>query len=147
MDLILLYREVQELKFTNDYDPKMKMTSTQAKFMQYRFGPLVMEAANEIAQLRSQDVLNIMVNKLPAGVYVNTHVDPLPATKYQGPLPHVERWHLPIVTDLKCLLSGEHLVNGFWHGPIRYWEPHDVQGGQYDRIHLVVDLDTPVRIE
>lgn len=123
------------------------MTSTQAKYgIESFFGPLVIEAVQEIATLRKQSVLNIMVNKLPAKVYIDPHVDPLPATKHQGALPRLERWHLPIVTDPKCLLNGEHLEPGFWHGYVKYWEPHDVQGGDFDRIHLLVDLDTPTRI-
>jgi len=147
LDLKSLAVEASDLRYHHGYDKRMLMTSTQSRYgIENFFGPLVRAAAQEISTIRGQSILNIMVNKLPKNTYIDPHIDPLPATKHQGPLPRLERWHLPIITDPKCLLNDEHLELGYWHGYVKYWEWHDVQGGEFDRIHLLVDLDTPERL-
>ncbi len=105
----------------------------------------------EIGALRNQPILHAMINKLPPGVIVPNHTDTLAPTR-QGQRPFLERWHLPIATNDGCffwdLRNGHHhMALGSWHGPVPYWIEHAVENtGETERIHLVVDLDTPERI-
>lgn len=140
VDLGKLRAECEALPFSRRYDPQVDMSSTQGAGVASFFGPAAREAMNEIAELRGQPVLHVMCNRLLPQVYVPHHVDYLPRSR-QGITPRVERWHLPITTDVGALVNGEHLEVGYWHGPVKYWELHDVQGGCAPRIHLIVDLD------
>ncbi len=140
LDLGALWVETELLPYSHKYDKRVEMSSTQGAGVNPMFGPRVREAVAEIEFLRGVRVLHVQVNRIQPGVYVDWHVDPLPPSR-QGSLPRVERWHLPVRTDPLCLLSGEHLCAGYWHGPVKYWEPHDVQGGQFARTHIIVDLD------
>ena len=91
----------------------------------------------EIETLRSKVVRHVMLNKLTPGVIVPKHCDP--GERF-------ERWHLPIKTNRDCWYwdarTGRiYLAPGFWHGPVEYWEEHQVGNeGATDRVHLVVDL-------
>lgn len=107
----------------------------------------------EIAFLRGgQRPLNLMINKLAPGVHVPPHRDWLRPTQYQAESPTVERWHLPIQTAPGALFwheghKTEYFEPGVWVGPIPYWLMHSVvNDSPIERIHIVVDLDTPVRI-
>lgn len=112
--------------------------------------PLVQAALQELARLRNTPALHIMVNLLPPGVVVGTHRDWLLPTKHQPQTPTLERWHLPLTTNHQATFwdedNGEtHMDLGFWWGPVPYWLKHSVRNlGGGDRLHLVVDLDTPV---
>lgn len=111
--------------------------------------PALMDALEEIKELRDRDVLHIMVNRLLPGVDVPVHRDFLLPTPLQNRKhPTIERWHLPVVTNDGCLWWDEftgnvHFPLGMWTGPVPYWTRHKVcNNGQTERIHLVVDLDT-----
>lgn len=113
--------------------------------------PTLAAAVREIELLRGQRALHVMVNKLPPGTIVPVHSDTLAPTR-QGERPRVERWHLPLKTNPNCYFWDEsdlwmHMALGSWWGPVPYWLPHSVENtGTADRIHLVVDLDTPERV-
>ena len=113
----------------------------------------ILKAIAEISDLRKQKTLHLMINILPGGVSVPEHTDTLLSTKLQGPAPRVERWHLPIVTNKNVFWWDEqdgewHMPIGHWYGPMPYWLKHKVANfGHEDRVHLVVDLDTPQRVE
>lgn len=108
----------------------------------------LIEALDELAWIREQKVLWVMINKLPPDTIVPVHTDTLLPTQ-QGKLPRLERWHLPIVTNPDCYFWDEHhkwthFALGSWWGPVPYWLNHSVENtGQTERIHVVVDLDTP----
>lgn len=97
--------------------------------------------AAEIAQACNRKALHQMINILPPGCNVSEHKDPL-----IPPNVYLERWHLPIKTNLMSFLSENNrsywLETGFWHGPLNYWESHSVRNnGSTERVHLIVDLD------
>lgn len=114
--------------------------------------PILKSLVLEIALFRDQPPLNLMVNKLGPGVRVANHRDWIHPTRHQGKWPTVERWHFPVVTNLEawfwCEAKGfVHFEAGYWTGPVPYWDLHGVQNfGTTDRIHVVVDLDTPTRV-
>lgn len=105
----------------------------------------------EIGELRKQAILHAMINKLPPGVMVPRHTDTLAPTS-QGERPRVERWHLPITSNADCLFWDDNfgftrMQPGSWWGPVPYWREHAVENtGRTERVHLVVDLDTPRRV-
>jgi hypothetical protein len=109
------------------------------------------EIYDEIFKFRNQKPINLMINKLPPGITVPVHRDFLPPTR-QGEHPVLERWHLVLKTNDKSFFWGEttgnrHLEYGYWWGPIPYWKNHNIyNNGEADRIHIVVDLDSPIRI-
>lgn len=113
----------------------------------------IMEALREIANLRKQEVLHVMINKLPPNVIVPNHTDTLTPTR-QGERPRVERWHLPITSNEGCFFWDDNfgftrMLLGSWWGPVPYWLEHAVENtGQTERVHIVVDLDThePVKL-
>lgn len=114
--------------------------------------PTIAAAISEIAALRGLPPVNLMVNRLAPGVDVPVHRDWLLPTPMQLHKPTVERWHLPISTnpDAQFWERGvgyTHMPLGVWGGPVRYWNYHSVRNfGTTERVHLVVDLDSPVRM-
>lgn len=114
--------------------------------------PLVRAAIQEISAMRGLPALHVMVNKLPPGVVVPVHRDWLPPTRAQPRTPTLERWHLPIQTNDRAFWWDEDrgplsMETGYWYGPVPYWRKHQVWNlGDEERVHLVVDLDSPVAI-
>jgi hypothetical protein len=108
-------------------------------------------ALREVSDWRKQPILNVMVNRLAPGITVPVHRDWIRPTRHQPDRPCVERWHLPILTNEECMvwvdeIGFDHYRLGVWSGPIQYWREHYVENtGATERVHLVVDLDTPVR--
>lgn len=100
--------------------------------------------AAEIGKWVNKKPIYLMINNLPPGITVPWHNDPMPEK--------VERWHLPLTTNDKCLFEVQsviqecphksyHMTLGKWWGPIRYWTKHRVSnGGTTERYHIVVDL-------
>lgn len=111
--------------------------------------PYIKVSILEISELRDQQPLHIMINRLKPGVEVPIHRDYILPTQTQRYQPCVERWHLPISSNDRCGWWDEDSGNqypklGEWFGPVPYWIPHKVWNfGTTDRIHLVIDLDTP----
>lgn len=122
-------------------------------------GGIWLEAAMDIARCFERNEIQISWAKtwIPAHAMVNIilpggdsglHVDPEPPLPQptDGYMGHFFRWHLPLVTNKDCWIEqdGEeraHLAQGFWHGPIRYWQPHRVvNAGTKPRTHLIIDL-------
>lgn len=115
--------------------------------------PPIVKSLEEIERITGLSVLHVMVNRLKPGVVVPVHRDFLrPTPLQQRNHPTIERWHLPVVTNNECLWWGEdtgfvHFPKGEWMGPVPYWRKHQVLNqGDFERIHLVVDLDTPIHI-
>ena len=100
-------------------------------------GELCKEAIKEIEGKTGMKALHIMVNRLPAGVHVPVHIDPVKGDPF--------RWHLPLKTSFHCYhwdtASGvRHLSAGRWHN-INYTIPHAIGNfGTEERVHLIVDL-------
>lgn len=115
--------------------------------------PPLAKALEEIERITGLSALHVMVNRLKPGVVVPVHRDfLLPTPLQQRNHPTIERWHLPVVTNNECLWWGEdtgtiHFPKGEWMGFLPYWKKHQVwNAGQTERVHLVVDLDTPVHL-
>jgi hypothetical protein len=111
------------------------------------------QAVSEIARLRKLSAIHVMLNRLPPGVVVDRHRDWVPATPLQKDRPTLERWHLPLITNLECWWWDEeenrklYMQPGVFYGPVPYWKIHQVGNeGTMPRIHLVVDLDCAERI-
>lgn len=108
------------------------------------------KAVQEISLLRKLPPVNVMINILKPGAPVPKHRDFIPPTQLQHDKPCIERWHLAVATNPDCYWwdekSGDvEFPEGFWSGPVPYWLQHTfVNNGKSDRLHLIVDLDTPV---
>jgi hypothetical protein len=113
----------------------------------------IMRALAEISLLREQDILHVMINKLPPDTVVPLHTDTLAPTCHQPKAPRVERWHLPVVTNADCFFWDDNagytrMHLGSWWGPVPYWREHSVENtGKTERVHIVVDLDTHEPVE
>jgi hypothetical protein len=147
LNLIKVLAATVDLRYTVD-GTGVQMANRQSG------GPIpnavLAEAAAEIASARRQDVLHVMVNRLPSGISVPRHRDFLEPTEALGRHPCLERWHLPLTTSENATYGDElgnelHMARGFWWGPVPYWLEHWIKNsGRPDRVHLVVDLDTKV---
>lgn len=90
-------------------------------------------------QIGPRTLCHVMVNTIVPGGGAPLHVDPTPDGV------RFERWHLPLVTnpDAELYVDGEwqHLIYGWWHGPVEYWKEHAVRNrGKLHRTHLVIDV-------
>jgi hypothetical protein len=151
LDVDVIFEAVQRLSFWLDGSgAEMAIAPNGGIPNEVSNDPGLKAALEEIARLRNLSVLHIMVNKMKPNVRVPIHRDfllPTPLQKRNHPT--IERWHLPIVTNDDCTwwdeVSGIYRMKpGFWHGPVPYWLKHQVTNdGQTERIHLVIDLDTP----
>jgi hypothetical protein len=143
-----LLEEVRQLKFHRDGSGAM-MAVHPSKGIPDFVGPLVRRAIREVSVLRGYDPLHLMINWLVPGTEVPVHRDWIVPTQAQPHAPTVERWHLPIQTNLDAVFWDEdrgehHMPLGVWCGPVPYWIRHTVRNhGTTDRIHIVVDLDSP----
>ncbi len=153
MNLPAIAEEINRLAFWVDGSGAL-MSIGQGKGLPPEIAgmPNIKMAIEEISQIRNQRPLNLMINKLPAATGAPKHRDFIPPTTYQGGNPTVERWHLPIVTDDKCFwwdeLNGEIFMESkYWWGPVPYWVLHTIYNhGQTERVHLIVDLDSPIPV-
>lgn len=95
------------------------------------------EAIEEIEKITKLKARHLMVNRLPAGVIVPVHTDPV--------LDNPTRWHLPLKTSIHCFhwdtkYGVRNLPAKEWHW-IDYTIPHAIGNyGHEERVHLVVDL-------
>lgn len=151
VDLISLLKALQQLSFWLDGSGAEMYVAPNGGLPNevVQHAP-IRHAIEEIERLRKLTVLHIMINRLKPGVVVPVHRDFLrPTPLQQRNHPTLERWHLPVVTNDGCLWWGEdtgtvHFPKGKWMGFIPYWKNHKVwNAGQTERVHLVVDLDTP----
>lgn len=108
------------------------------------------KAIEEIAAFYSKGTpINLMVNTMLPGKCSPTHRDWIKSPK-QGVNACIARFHLPIQTNPEAKWWDEHhqyrtLEEGAWYGPMPYWNKHRVCNfGITPRIHLIVDLDTPL---
>lgn len=141
-----ILQEVRRLPYTLDgTGVKMAYSPTDSVPDLLWVKPVV----EEIEKLRNQKAIHMMVNVLPSGIKVELHRDWMKPTRYQEYHPTVERWHLPLITNPDAIFFGVecgqvYMENGYWWGPVEYWKLHSIwNNGTEDRIHLVVDLDTP----
>jgi hypothetical protein len=140
-DLKTLVEYAKNLEYTMD-GGNVYMHNAQA-------GDSFWEAAKEIAGKRSQTILRVMVHRVAPNAKVPKHRDWVAATKHLGNSPCLERWHLPIQTNDNCVWWDEKdgdqkFPQGVWCGPVPYWISHTiVNNGTQDRIHIIVDLDSP----
>lgn len=145
---------VQQLSFWLDGSgAEMAVVPNGGLPNEVRSQPALVKALAEISGLTGLEPLHVMVNRLPPGVEVPKHRDFLKPTPLQPrKFPTIERWHLPVVTNNLCFWWDENqgpvrFPVGFWTGPVPYWTNHSVWNkGVVERIHLVVDLDTPEHI-
>ena len=153
IDTNTLLAEIKQLTFNLDGSGAYMALAQSTKISEleqilYKYKSLL-SAIDEISKIRNQQAYYLTINNLPPNVIVPIHTDTLKPTTHQKYKPRIDRWHLPIATNISCWFWGEtecrtHLETGFWHGPIRYWEKHSVGNeGITERIHIVVDLDTP----
>lgn len=146
-DSVSLMGEIEAIKFTPDGSGAMMAFPPSGGLP--ALPPAIGRVVAEIAAIRGQRPLHLMINKLAPGVSVPVHRDFLKATKHQAKYPTVERWHLPVQTGFGVDFwheggSIEHFEAGVWVGPIPYWLRHSVRNaGQIERVHIVVDLDSP----
>lgn len=149
-DLQLLLSEIQAIPTWIVDGTGVLMIQGQSKGIPY-FGTEIAKAVEEISSFRNQQPLHLMVNKIPPGIHVPKHRDWLLPAK-QGEKPTLERWHLPIQTSNEAgwwdEMNGEMIFDvGHWFGPMPYWLLHRVwNDSTIERIHLIVDLDTPERL-
>lgn len=149
IDLSKLLDEIRQLPFKLDGSGAYMALAQSTRVSELR--SIFYTALDEISRMRSQPAFYLTINNLPPGVIVPIHTDTLKPTTFQNYRPQVERWHLPVITNADCWWWGEdsgrdkiHLEAGFWHGPMIYWKKHSVGNeGVTERIHFVVDLDTP----
>jgi hypothetical protein len=150
----LLFEDVQRLAFWIDGSgAEMAVVPNGGLPNEVLALPTVRRAIHEIEAYRALSVLHVMVNKLKPGVTVPVHRDFLLPTRLQPwKRPTLERWHLPVATNGGCFFWDEdngskHMPLGFWTGPVPYWLRHSVRNeGFTERVHLVVDLDTHIRV-
>jgi hypothetical protein len=134
-----LLHELETLKFERDGSGALMAFKPCQSHLPW--SPGIAKALREIEIARNAPTLYIMVNILPPGVVVPVHTDTLLDKR------KVERWHLPLKTNIQSYFWGQfdnviHMPLGFWHGPIQYWFDHNIWNcGQEERIHLVVDLE------
>jgi len=150
LDLVAIANEIESIKFWLDGSGAMMSIGQSKGFppeIIYKTG--IKAAVDEIGQFRNQVPLNLMINRLPPKIIVPKHQDFLNPTQYQPVQPTIERWHLPLITNPDSLwwdeVEGEfHMEPGFWWGPTPYWKLHSISNhGTIERIHLIVDLDSP----
>lgn len=148
IDPLKLLDEINTLEFFQD-DTGVLMAYRQSNGIPINSAqhPRLFTACIEIASLRKQPLLHMMINRMGPGIEVPFHRDYLKDTQKQGRYPHVERWHFPILTNPEAFFFTEyeqiHMEAGYWHGPVEYWNLHRVcNRGQWERTHLVVDLDS-----
>ncbi len=153
VNLLLAEAEINKLRFTLDGSgAEMAFMPSSGISDAFKACPELMKAVDEISKARKTPPLNVMLNRLGGGVIVPAHRDWLKPTKLQPENPIVERWHLPIITNGQAVWwdvwdGSRHLPQGIWFGPVPYWITHSVGNyGLEDRIHLVVDLDSPYPI-
>ncbi len=149
IDLGKLIEEASRLEFWLD-GAGVEMSITQSGGIPDFIGPTIRSAIGELEDYRKSSAVNLMINRLPAGVTTPTHRDfiaPMIIDGRRVEKPIIERWHLPIVTNPDCFWWGEignkevHFPLGVWTGPVSYWKKHYVKnGGTTERTHLVVDL-------
>lgn len=149
-----LLREIEQLTSVRDDSGVYMMVKPCAGLPDYIMkNPAIKAAVWEIAHIRELRPLHVMINILPPFTQVPIHTDRLHATPSLGEDPHLERWHLPIMTNEGCHFwdekYGEHFMPlGDWSGPVPYWLKHTVVNrGESDRVHLVVDLDSVHAVE
>lgn len=112
------------------------------------WGQVIWTAIHEIERLQMAQCLYVMANTILPGKKTVIHVDPLPQGR------KLSRWHLPVETNLDAWFETtgchdrdanmvrDHLTQGRWHGPIKYWHHHAVgNDGTTPRLHFIVDLD------
>lgn len=144
-----LLKEIEGIHFWKD-GSGAEMSVNQSGGLPFK-SPLLYLAIQEIGKLRNQLPLHMMINRLAPKVTVPKHTDTLKPTQ-QGEHPRLERWHLPIITSYHCGWWDEDngivpMMPGFWYGPVPYWREHYVWNhGTIERIHLIIDLDTPERL-
>lgn len=137
---------LKELAFHLDLLPKVVdgtgvlMANGQFRIMPVHWHPIIKEAIHEAEVLFGARVLYVMANTIEPSRRTVMHVDPLPQGR------KLERWHLPVRTNASAWFEADgkrgHMEQGWWHGPVKYWEPHAVgNDGGHDRTHLIVDLD------
>lgn len=148
LDLDKLRLECKKLSFSLD-GSGAEMFCVQSQRVPNNY-PEILKAVGEISGLRKLDPLYLMVNRLKPGVIVPVHRDFLVSAGKQknAKYPTFERWHLPVQTNEDCGFwdeeNGHKIMKlGFWWGPVPYWKFHQVWNkGEYERIHLIVDLDS-----
>ena len=152
INLNKLLAELGQLRFWVD-GSGAEMSVIQSGGLPFK-SPTIIEAIKEISDHRSIPALHMMVNRLPPGVTTPKHVDFLKPSTHQPKYPILERYHLPIITNPSAYYWNEdepeskiHMKAGFWYGFIKYWRLHEVGNlGDTERIHLIVDLDSPTPI-
>lgn len=98
---------------------------------------LCKEAIEELTRVTKMRPRHLMVNRLPAGVHVPVHIDPV--------TDNPQRWHLPLKTSVHCYhwdtsIGVRTLCEKYWHN-IDYTIPHAIGNfGTEERVHLIVDL-------
>lgn len=150
LDLAVLKEEARNLKYYLDGSGAEMATKPSSGIPDIvKQLPTMLAAIHEIAKKRETPALHVMVNWLKPGIEVPEHRDWILPTKHQTKTPCVERWHLPIITNEDCAFwdedNGEfYMPEGIWCGFVPYWLKHKVWNrGKTDRLHLVVDLDSP----
>ncbi len=154
MDLKLIAAEAATFTYTSD-DGYIEMAAQQGKAIEERFLKLpgIGAAIKEISGFRrGLKPVSMMLNVLKPGAPVPKHRDWIPPTPLQRVKPCIERWHLAVVTAEGVDWWDEqnekfHMPQGFWSGPVPYWNLHTaINASKVERLHLIVDLDTPERI-
>lgn len=142
VDLYELGKELAKLDYHTDGSGAL-MANRQSGGCPFDLArlPELGRALAQISDYREAEVLNVMVNRLPAGTRVPEHTDTLLGHR------RVERWHLPVASNDGATWWDERggvlkMLLGCWWGPVPYWLPHRVENtGLHERVHLVVDLD------
>lgn len=148
-DLGILLKEAESLVYSLDGSGALMAMQQSQGIPDLAKYPELAKAVAEISEIRKTPPLHLMINILKPNVTVPIHRDWILPTKHQSLAPTVERWHLPIKTNPEARYWNElngvsHMPLGYWSGPIQYWMQHQVwNSGPEERIHIVIDLDTP----
>lgn len=126
----------ENLKYNRD-SSGIDMVALQGEFPKWLKDHTLLSAVREIEQLSGGAAQAVMINKLLPGKIVQPHTDE--ATGWR-------RYHLPLLTNAEAWWWDEeggtvYMDYGYWWGPVNTSIMHQVgNGGNTDRIHLVVDV-------
>jgi hypothetical protein len=114
------------------------MANTQSGGIPNSLQALCEYALFEIANATGKATRHLMINRLPPGIIVPIHTDPV--------TDNPARYHLPLVTNIRhCCFWDEiqgfrFMQVGFWYR-VDYTIRHTIMNlGTTERVHLIVDL-------
>lgn len=131
--------EIEDFDYLDGGDGVL-MAQRQSHGLDLFLGSKFEELIEEIEGLLGCKAIFAQLNRMPPGCIVPMHTDTLKSSE------KLARWHIALKTNELAVLEVRgkelHFEEGWWYGPIPYWEPHAVRNlGRTERIHFIVDLE------